>query len=48
MSDRLRGLGCSYYGKTGEGLERPGEGTGASWRGLERELACGQVRDLNE
>ena len=48
MSDSLGGLGCSYYGKTGEGLERPVEGAGAAWRGLERELVCGQVCDLNE
>ena len=47
MSDNLGGLGCSYY-DNGEGRERPGEGAGAAWRGLKRELLCGLVCDLNE
>ena len=36
MSSRLEGLGCSYYDKMGEGLERPGEAWRGGWRGLER------------
>jgi hypothetical protein len=45
MSSRSEGLGCSYYDKMGEGLKRPGEAWRGGWRGLERELVCGQVRD---